>query len=203
MSFYLDDYPGDDEDLNKEICPHCSGRDFYEDPVTGTLTCSSCYTASQTATQEELDIGEGMDIAAISGGKRSKTTKIGGAGGGRGGRVARDLHEYDRSERLPDAESCCLAFQWLLWDASKCVAKLLGMSERRRRAHDDYLGFSNVDYSHSILELTVKRIWFAYLRSWMEGAAVYSAKYPEMRVSFRDLFLEDSRRTLLARHLSV
>ncbi|KAL7489050.1 hypothetical protein ACHAW6_014635 [Cyclotella cf. meneghiniana] len=203
MSFYLDDYPDDDENLNKEICPHCSGRDFYEDPVTGTLTCSSCYTASQTATQEEIDIGDGLELAAMSGGRRTKTRNSGGEGGGRGGKTARDLREYDRSKRLPDAESCCLAFQWLLWDASKCVAKLIGMSERRWRAQDEYLDFNNMDRPHFILELTVKRIWFAYLRSWTEGAAVYSAKYPEMRVSFRDLFLEDTRRSVIARHLSV
>ena len=197
MSFYLDDYPEDD--TPNEICPHCAGRDFYTDPITGTLTCSSCYTQSQSQ-KEEIDIEDGIGLAALSGGKRTKTSSGLRTGGGRG-RSARDLHEFDCSKNLPDAESCCLAFQWLLLDASKTVAKLIGLSERK--AHSDYIDLEDDGNSQSALETTVKQIWFAYLRTWTEAAAVYSERYPEMRVSFRDLFLEQTRRTVIMRHLNV
>jgi hypothetical protein len=186
MSFYLDEYPEEDQ---TGICPHCSGRDFYPDPISGTLTCSSCYTQSQSQ-HEEIDIDEGLGLAAMTG-KRTKTSSA-GVNGGRGGKVARDLSEYDASRKLPDAESCCLAFQWLLLDASKCVMALSEMSEQRPNYHD-----------HSLLELTVKQIWFAYLETWTNAARYYSKKYPEMRVSFRDLFLSDIRKSVIARHLSV
>ena len=131
---------------------------------------------------------------AATKGKRTKIGKI--TGGGRGGKRARELKEYDSSQKLPNAESCCRAFQWLLWDASKTVWELSGMTQRQS-------AFGDVYDEHSILEHTVKRIWFQYLRKWAEAAAYYSKRYPEMRVSFRDLFLSDSRRSMISGHLSV
>lgn len=195
MSFYLDDYP---EEGQTDLCPHCGGRDFYSDPVSGTLTCSSCYTQSQSQ-HEEIDIDEGLGLAAMSG-KRTKTVKVQGSNGGKGGKVARDLRDYDSSRKLPDVESCCLAFQWLLSDASKHVVKLSGMNEQHANKHPDHY---QDEPSPSVLELTVKRIWFDYLNTWTQSAQYYSKKYPEMRVSFRDLFLSDTRRSVLVRHLSV
>eukprot|EP00956_Cyclotella_meneghiniana_P032897 scaffold92012_cov22-Cyclotella_meneghiniana.AAC.1 len=198
MSFYLDDYPEEDQ---TEICPHCSGRDFYPDPISGTLTCSSCFTQSQSQ-HEEIDIDEGLGLAAMSG-KRSKTASFNrGGNGGTGGKAARDLSEYDTSRQLPDAESCCLAFQWLLMDASRCVMKLAGINEQRDDEYNTMYNHSE-DSDRSIFERTVKRIWFAYLHTWTNAAGHYSKKYPEMRVSFRDLFLSEPRRSLIFRHLSV
>jgi len=57
--------------------------------------------------------------------------------------------------------------------------------------------------SPSRLELIVEKIWFAYLNSWMKATSYYSRKYPEMRVSFRDYFVENSRKRLINQHLSV
>ena len=129
--------------------------------------------------------------------RTGKRTKIGKVPGGKGGgKRARELTEYDSSQKLPDVESCCRAFQWLLWDASKVVWKLSGITERHGTFGDAY-------DEHSVLEHTVKRIWFRYLHKWAEAAAYYSKKYPEMRVSFRDLFLSDSRRSMISGHLSV
>ena len=200
MSFYLDDYPDDEQNSSSETCPLCSGTLFYNDPVTGTRTCQTCYTQSQTATQEELDYDEGIGLAAHVG-KRTYTARGGGTGRQRGGRVGRPLTEYDRSRKLPDSTRCCLAFQWLLWDASKCVSKLAGIQEDNASEsdHPDHNGNRNP----SIMEQTVKRIWFAYLHTWMEATREYSKQYPEMRVSFRDYFLEDMQKTHLMRHLSV
>lgn len=192
MSFYLDDYPDDDQP-STQICPNCSGSSFYNDPVTGTLTCSSCYTQSQTATQEELDFDDSVGLAAARGGKR---TYVSGGSKGNGERKGRPLMEYDTSKKLPDAESCCLAFQWLLWDASKRVTKLAGIQED---ADDN----ANENQRSSIMERTVKKIWFAYLHTWMNATREYSAKYPEIRVSFRDYFLGGMQKGHLMRHLSV
>ncbi|KAL3775134.1 hypothetical protein ACHAW5_010322 [Stephanodiscus triporus] len=202
MSFYLDDYPGDGGRATAETCPNCSGVDFYNDPITGALTCSSCYTQSQTATQEELDYDEGIGLAATGKGAK-RTSNLGRRGGGFGNDRKRPLAEYDRSRRLPDAESCCLAFQWLLWDASKCVSKLAGIHEENSSDGVDAYYQDEEDRRPSILERTVERIWFAYLNAWMKATEEFSEMYPEMRVSFRDFFLDDQRKRCLMRHLSV
>jgi len=202
MSFYLDDFSDDDRQTSSQTCPHCGSASFYNDPVTGALTCSSCYTQSQTATQEELDYDEGIGLAA-TGGKRTNNLRRRGTGGGGKGRKLRPLAEYDRSKRLPDAESCCLAFQWLLWDASKRVSKLAGIRDDGTSNSNQYIFDAGGSEQHSVMERTVKKIWFAYLQIWTEATEYYSKEYPEMRVSFRDCFLEDIRKGHLMRHLSV
>lgn len=208
MSFYLDDNPDDDRQTSTQICPNCSGTSFYDDPVTGTLTCSSCYTQSQTATQEELDYDDGIGLAATSGGKKTYNKLLGSSRGKVGGRIGRPLSDYDQSKQLPDAESCCLAFQWLLWDASKVVSKLAGIREDHHSSSYNGYYYSDDDEEDetrrpSVMERTVKRIWFAYLRTWTAATREYSAKFPEMRVCFRDYFLENTRKVYLMRHLSV
>ncbi|KAL7551411.1 hypothetical protein ACHAWF_016095 [Thalassiosira exigua] len=199
MSFYLDDDADDDRQASSQTCPNCSGDSFYNDPVTGALICSECYTQSQTATQEELDYDEGIGLAATGVGKKRYSL----AGEGGGARRGRHPSEYDRSRALPDVESCCLAFQWLLWDASKRASKLAGIREGNSYGNSGFYSYEDEDERPSILERTVKDIWFKYLHAWTEAAQVFSAKYPEMRVSFRDCFLEDIRKSHLMRHLSV
>lgn len=220
MSFYYDDNAEDTNQISNEICPNCLGNDFYDDPVTGQLTCSSCFAQSQTATQEELDLNDGMDLAAQFGNRKMSRAQ---GDGSHKGRVARPLTEYDRSKKLPDAESCCLAFQWLLWDASKCVSKLAGIQEEeleledhnsRNQQNDGVLLFDNEEDEEdedtndnrqlpTIMERTVKDIWFKYLNVWSEAMQEYSTQYPEMRVSFRDYFLPAIQKAHLLRHLSV
>ncbi|KAL3809371.1 hypothetical protein ACHAXA_004374 [Cyclostephanos tholiformis] len=198
MSFYLDDYHCDGGQASTETCPNCSGTDFYNDPITGALICSSCYTQSQTATQEELDYDEGIGLAATGkGAKRTSNLRRQGRG------VKRPLTHYDGSKRLPDAESCCLAFQWLLWDASKRVSKLAGIHDNNPINGSDGYYHDEGGREPSILERTVERIWFAYLNAWMKATGEFSEKYPEMRVSFRDFFLDDGQKRCLMTHLSV
>ena len=119
---------------NKEVkvCPNCAGLSFYTDPTTLQLTCNSCYTQLLTSTNEELDANDGLGIAAQFGNKHlSRTSNIGGSGSSRGGsRPKRPLIEYDSSKTLPSVEACISAFQWLLWDASKCISKLIGIHEQ-------------------------------------------------------------------------
>eukprot|EP00984_Skeletonema_dohrnii_P019126 scaffold9076_cov101-Skeletonema_dohrnii-CCMP3373.AAC.2 len=64
-SFWLDDIAGDDAPHSQNICPNCTGTTFYDDPITNIPTCASCFTQSQTATQEEF--GED-DAYALAGG---------------------------------------------------------------------------------------------------------------------------------------
>ena len=205
MSFYLDDYPGGDNNggqTSTEICPNCSSADFYNDPITGALICSSCYTQSQTATQEELDYEDSIGLAAT--GRDAKRIYTRGRGGSNLHDRKRPLSDYDRSKALPNVEDCCLAFQWLLWDASKCVAKLAGIHDEEPR--DSCFDNDNEEVEGSrpsMMERTVERIWFAYLKSWMDATDEYAKRYPEMRVSFRDLFLDDQRKRCIMRHLSV
>lgn len=207
MSFYLDDYPDDDRQTSSQICPNCSGTEFYNDPVSGTLTCSSCYTQSQTATQEEFDYDDKIGLIAKAGARHRRGGPIIGANSGKhGGNIARPAIEYDRSTKLPDAKSCCLAFQWLLRDASKCVSKLAGIRENDScigiSEYHDYLD-GDGDGQPTILEKTVENIWFVYLQTWMESTREFSAVYPGMRVSFRDYFLHSKRKASVMRHLSV
>ena len=183
------------------ICPNCSSADFYSDPITGALICSSCYTQSQTATQEELEYEDSIGLAAT--GRDAKRIYTHGRVGSNLRDRKRPLSDYDRSKALPDVEDCCLAFQWLLWDASKCVAKLAGIhdEEPRDSCYDD--DEEEEARPISMMERTVERIWFAYLKAWMDATAEYAKRYPEMRVSFRDLFLDDQRKRCVMRHLSV
>ncbi|KAL9188003.1 hypothetical protein ACHAXT_006381 [Thalassiosira profunda] len=191
MSFYLDDYPDDDRQAS-DTCPNCGGTSFYNDP-SGALVCSSCFTQSQIATQEELDYDEGFALAAKGIGVKKRAV----GGGGKRGVPARPLKEYDRSKRLPDAEDCCLAFQWLLREAAKCVSKLAGIEEHNSGHYPE----ENEEPTR--MERTVEKIWFAYLNAWREAAREYSAKYPEMRASFRDYFLEIRRKGYVLGHLSI
>ncbi|KAL7463707.1 hypothetical protein ACHAXS_004064 [Conticribra weissflogii] len=221
MSFYLEDdqddfYQHDPNAATTQICPNCSGTSFYDDPISGLPTCSSCFTQSQIATQEELEYDEGVGLIA-KGGKRmyisGRNVQTGEKK--RGGRQPRDLMEYDMSKKLPDVESCCLAFQWLLRDASKkCGESLIRIWELGSIGG----GIGNIDVDeasadgdvdkedgglHSRLDLTVEKIWFAYLNSWMKATSYYSKKYPEMRASFRDYFVDISRKRIINQHLSV
>jgi len=108
---------------------------------------------------------------------------------GKGGKRRRPLSEYDRSKRLPDEEDCRDAFEWLLNDAVKCVAKLIQLDE------DQLLMES--------LQETVREIWTRYKHKWREATNVYSKKYPECRFAFRDFFLTNARKSHVIRHLSI
>jgi hypothetical protein len=188
MSFYFDDAGGDDVSHSQNnICPACKGTTFYDDPVSGIPTCASCYHQSQTATQEEF--GED-DAYALSGGSitRSHTSKGKGSLKKGRGRTRKPLREYDRSQKLPDEKDCCDAFEWLLYDAAKCVAKLVDLEDE-----EEVESF----------EQTVKEIWTTYRTKWKEAANIYSKKYPECRFAFRDFFLQNNRKAHLMRHLSL
>ncbi|KAL7451567.1 hypothetical protein ACHAWC_003389, partial [Mediolabrus comicus] len=172
---------------SQNICPRCKGTTFYDDPVSGIPTCASCYHQSQTATQEEF--GED-DAYALSGGSitRSHTSKGKGSLKKGRGRTRKPLSEYDTSQKLPDEKDCCDAFEWLLYDAAKCVVKLVDLEDEEEVES---------------LEQTVKEIWTTYRTKWKEASNIYSKKYPECRFAFRDFFLQNSRKAHVMRHLSL
>lgn len=195
MSFWLDDITGDDaRPKSQNICPNCTGTTFYDDPITNIPTCASCFMQSQTATQEEF--GED-DAYALAGGVHHRSTssvRSGGTGQGKnkGGRQRRPLSEYDQSKKLPDEEDCCDAFEWLLNDAVKCVAKLIPLDDNDEEAP-----------SLEALQQTVREIWTRYKHQWMDATKAFSKKYPECRFAFRDFFLHNTRKAHVMRHLSI
>ena len=187
MSFWLEDIAGgDDAPLSQFICPNCTGTTFYDDPITNIPTCASCFTQSQTATKEEF--GED-DAYAIAGGnihRRSVSVRSGLKGNVTKKRSP--LSDYDRSKKLPNEQDCCDAFEWLLYDAAKCVAKLIELEAQKQ-----------IDS----LEQTIKEIWTRYRAKWKEATNFFSKKYPECRFAFRDFFLHNTRKSHVMRHLSI
>ncbi len=149
---------------------------------------------SQTATQEEF--GED-DAYALTGGVHRSTSSVRSGGTGQGkirrGGQRRPLSEYDRSRKLPDEEDCCDAFEWLLNDAVKCVAKLIPLDDNNDEQAPNL----------ETLQQTVREIWTRYKTQWMDAAKTFSKKYPECRFAFRDFFLQNNRKTHVMRHLSV
>lgn len=194
MSFWLDDIAGgDDAPHSQNICPNCTGTTFYDDPITNIPTCASCFTQSQTATQEEF--GEEDAYNAVAGANRvlfrsSGSVRSGGTNGKKG-KQRRPLNEYDRSKPLPGEEDCCDAFEWLLNDSVKCVAKLIELDEEQQPKMIESL------------QQTVRDIWTRYKHKWKEATDVYSKKYPECRFAFRDFFLHNARKSHVMRHLSI
>ena len=115
-------------------------------------------------------------------------------GKNKGGKRRRPLSEYDSSKKLPDEEDCCDAFEWLLNDAVKCVAKLIPLDDDDNEEQPLEL---------ESLQQTVREIWTRYKHKWSEAANVFSKKYPECRFVFRDFFLHNTRKAHVMRHLSI
>jgi hypothetical protein len=192
MSFYFDD---DDDDQNKVknddsfMCDNCNGTESYMDETTGVLTCTECFTQSQTivaASQMEMDVEDALGLAGRSRGgqliERVGTRNKSGRGPGRPGKT---FEECDKSEKLPDTLQCIQGIQRILKVSTKIVCNLMG-------------GKNN----YASVLTTVKAMWQAYLLSWQEGADYYSPLYPEVRFSFRDQFLNNFQKSHLAKTLS-
>ena len=199
MSFWLDDIAANAQ----IICHNCSGTTFYDDPITNIPTCASCFTQSQTATQEEFGEEDAYALAVGNTSIRSTATvRSGGTSADgtkkKGGVPRRPLSEYDRSRKLPSEEDCCDAFEWLLIDSVRCVAELIQLIDE-----DDDQSESSLSPSLETLQQTARYIWTNYRQKWREAAKLYSKRYPETRFAFRDFFLENKRKSHVMRHLSV
>jgi len=195
MSFWLDDITGDDAPRSQNICPNCTGTTFYDDPITNVPTCASCFTQSQTATQEEFGDDDAYALAGSGAGFRTTSSvRSGGTNQGKnkGGRQRRLLSEYDRSKKLPDEEDCCDAFEWLLNDAARCVAGLIPLDDNSEQTP-----------TLESLQQIVREIWTRYKHQWIEATKAFSKKYPECRFAFRDFFLHRSRKAHVMRHVST
>eukprot|EP00980_Cylindrotheca_fusiformis_P012745 scaffold3118_cov64-Cylindrotheca_fusiformis.AAC.3 len=172
------------------VCDSCGGTQSYMDETTGNLTCTECFTQSQTivaASQMEMDMEDAMGLAGRSRGgqlmgrpgsnnkNRSSTNK----------RRGRSLKEHDTSERLPDTLECIGAMQRVLQESTRILCEIAGSKK-----------------SFTDVFTTVKAMWEAYLRSWKDGADYYAPLYPEVRFHFRDHFLTYFQRTILSKTLS-
>ena len=116
-----------------------------------------------------------------------------GIGGGiKGTRHKRRLSSHkslDTSAELPTVQECCLGFQTVLQQAAGHVTQLAN-------------SFFRGDVT-SVVQDKVGKIWFDYLEAWNGSANRYAKLFPELRFSFRDLFLTRSHTSMLLRFLSA
>ena len=200
MSFYTEngdiEAGGDFDDAGNDgsiVCTNCGSTSFDEDPVSFALVCTSCHTQSQAHSQV-MTLED--DIDAI--GARAKRGGFIDANRRGGGTWAGNIPdaELDASCTLPDLEACCVGFQSALRSAARRAALLAGLRCKTR-------GLDAREGGARVMERTVASIWFGYLRAWSEGAEVYGQKFPELRFSMRDAFLDRTIRNMILKHLSA
>ena len=182
MSFYYDD--DDDESHTSTACPNCGSTDNYQDAITGSLICSSCYTQSQAHTQEELDIDEVQALAA-----RNQSGRIMGIRRryNKRGFAKVKLEDLDTSTPFPSLDSCIEAYMLVLQVSASVLCDLLELNEKTTVS----------------VHANVKNIWFSYLNTWKEGADFYGALHPEVRFCMRDAFIRlPGQRGQIWRYLS-
>lgn len=180
MSFYTQD-DGSDSDNglpssnnpNQIICPICGSNDFHK--KDGVMTCSSCFTQSQTQNIDEVvdedDFAHiiGEDSGRIRSAKRLAKGK-------------RSMSYYDHRKPLPTLDDCIEATQYLLKHIMiKEISILAGVQEK--------------DMSRE-----VRSLWFGYLKAWAAGAEEYASLLedqdtpcPLPRFSLRDSYLGPNR----------
>ena len=163
-------------------CLNCGSTNFYRDDTTDNLVCSVCFTISQSQSQREILTEEDAFAMAAT-----------GAGGGIKGtsrvKRLRNHKSLDTSVALPTLHECCLGFQTVLKEAAETVAQLA-------------FPFMKEDVTSAVKE-KVGKIWFDYLEAWNVSANKYAKLFPELRFSFRDLFLSQSHTNMLLRFLSA
>jgi len=194
------------------ICTQCGSVDqyYHDDSAGGIVTCSVCFTQSRTfgAIQEELDYDESQHMAARNrdgtlrqvNPQKNSRGKAGFNSDGtlKRGRPAAPLEKYDKTQKPPTLDECLLGFQTVLQRACKkmCFELIAIPSEVVSKVEEN--DSESVCYNatqdqkqelYREVSKTVRGLWKAYLLSWNEGADFYSKLYPQIRFSFRDLFL--------------
>jgi hypothetical protein len=218
MSFYLDDddpyFPSSNNIFKEEqegfICENCGGTDSYIDASTGAHCCASCFTQSQSAVPATQDAGAGesalefedvMGLAART--RRGRLVQqrppTARTSGGNGWKQCQPLEELDHTVALPDLITCLWALQRVLHRATVRVVELLA-TKQNSDSHESSLPMPASIRQNVVT--TVQTMWNKYLAMWQEGAEYYGRRHPEIRFSFRDLFLTTINRTLVLRHLS-
>jgi len=170
-----------DSESSSVVCENCGSSNFYRDAATDSLICNVCHTQSQSHSQREsCEIEENIKLAA----KGKNGTLMDARRPGSSQRMHRYIpnEELDNSSKLPDLVTCCHGFQQVLMMASERAAVLskVSMDEtgETKRAMVNIAG----------------DIWFKYLQAWKKGAEWYGRMYPELRISLRDAFLDDTTR---------
>lgn len=173
-----------EQDTEGFRCDNCGGIESYLDEASGGLICVSCFTQSQTtvsASQEEVEYEEAMALAgrvsgrltSIAASPRSKKRK------------RQRIEGLDNSAPLPNVQDCIIGVQRVLDECLKILSRLLCLSRYEIKCASD----------------GCKSLWRGYVRSWMEGAEFFGKLYPEIRFSFRDLFLSVPMRTQVLKAL--
>ena len=130
------------DDNNDEyfLCEACGNDKSYVDDSTGALTCTVCFTQSQTyvaSSQQEVEFDDAMGMAARARDGRllqsqssagSVRSRMSGTGDDtedgrrrRRGRPQKSDTEYDNSQPLPSLEECLCAFVTVLKASTKRV----------------------------------------------------------------------------------
>lgn len=168
------------------VCDNCGGDQSYLDETTGGLICASCFTQSQTilaASQEEVDYDEVMALAGrFSGGHLASASTP----STRRRKVRAPLRDIDSTSALPKTDDCIFGMQRLLRESTRIVAKIIQCDSNELKSALD----------------TTRTIWRAYLWSWMQGAIFFGRQYPEVRLCFRDSFVNASTRARIIRTLA-
>lgn len=184
---FNNDASDDDDGLR---CENCGATNCWiRDAGTDILTCQECYTQSQSQSQrmveDEADaFGSGnlaksvlkVTNSTVKSSTRSKTNE-----------------DLDESISLPTTLECCEAFQRLLQLAAEDAIVLAGICDIENK--------SEMSQAKTLMISTVEKIWFSYLQSWNESAALCSKAFPEVRFSFRDEFLSKPYRSLVKNYL--
>jgi len=166
------------------VCEQCEGTEYYYDDTTNANVCSACFTQSQSQLLNgEDDVDEmqatlgakmvtGAGVARMSSGKtNTRESKPPPVPGSR----RRDLDTFDKSEKLPTVDECLEAMKMVI---KKCLQTLtVDLLEMEANQREETGAIA-------------KHIFLSYVQSWAQGADRYGELFPEIRFSFRDLFLK-------------
>ncbi len=214
---HYDDDNDYDSDTNNQtpVCINCGSTHFYRDTNTDALICTQCYTQSQSQSQREVtDYDTAIELAAtnVKGkliGRRRGRRSSGFTGDHVSDRLKQDW-ELDKSTSLPTEMECCVAYQRVLQVATRCIADLAcpvpiyhgpHQEEEEQQQQQQKRNKQKKQFQKNLLQ-RVQRIWFQYLTKWNEAASHYSQLYPELRLCFRDYFLNKNVRVMLMKYLS-
>ena len=112
------------------VCHNCGAIDQYYHDAAGHVTCSNCFTQSQSygALQEELDYEESQHMAARNRdgtlkrvGSKSKSNATNPDGSALRGRPVIPFWELDKAKKPPSLEVCLRGFQAILQKSCKIL----------------------------------------------------------------------------------
>jgi hypothetical protein len=205
------------------VCRNCGSRDAYLDETTNDIICNVCFTQSQThvdSSQQQFDFDDAVNMAHRSrDGRIQPVAKQSLSKSGKHGVIgsrAKPLSDYDNTQKQPSLSECLQGFQTVLRASCDIVSRdlliipsLVKSNSSNKEDYNDHNNNNDDDQRkqkqiarHHIFK-TVRDLWEAYLWSWHDGAERYATWYPQVRFSFRDLFLQGHIKDLLYQTLAA